>query len=180
MKRKAFALTMLTLATANLQAEEIKFDDDTVVTTHWYTDKDTGEGVTLIAKRGDDGPFGMSASVSMSKAGEKRMYFYVSGTSYSCKDDDTFNSDNVANEERSEQIWRFNDTNVRVYAFCADDGMLSATPQTYQGRKFVAKTFMNAKRKVRVTARTTGLNFSADLSALGFSKVWKAFGGDAL
>lgn len=44
MKRKAFALTMLTLATANLQAEEIKFDDDTAVTTHWYTDKDTDEG----------------------------------------------------------------------------------------------------------------------------------------
>lgn len=39
---------------------------------------------------------------------------------------------------------------------------------------------MNAKRKVRVTARATGLNFSADLSALGFSKVWTAFGGNAL
>ncbi len=180
MKRKAFALTMLTLATANLHAEEINFDDDTAVTTHWYINEDTGEGISLIAKNVDDNLLGMYASVSMSKIGEKRMYFYVSGTSYSCKDDDTFNANNVANEERSEQIWRFTDTNVRVYAFCADDGMLSATPQTYQGRKFVAKTFMNAKRKVRVTARTTGLNFSADLSALGFSKVWKAFGGDAL
>ncbi|TOM81453.1 hypothetical protein, partial [Vibrio parahaemolyticus] len=59
-------------------------------------------------------------------------------------------------------------------------GFINATPSTGAGERFTVGEFMKSNKSVRVTATSKGLNLSADVSAVGFTKTWNEFGGDAL
>ncbi|HBH7915268.1 TPA: hypothetical protein N2902_003691 [Vibrio parahaemolyticus] len=181
MKRKAFALTMLALASTASNADEFNSGDVGVIGVDWGFNEETQIASTAIMKPDENGGFkGMSSSISLSAAGEKRIYLSVMDKSYNCNEDPNFSSKTKDDEKEGNLIWKINGSFVKMYAYCAKDGFINATPSTGAGERFTVGEFMKSNKSVRVTATSKGLNLSADVSAVGFTKTWNEFGGDAL
>ncbi|NMU33923.1 hypothetical protein, partial [Vibrio parahaemolyticus] len=70
MKRKAFALTMLALASTASNADEFNSGDVGVIGVDWGFNEETQIASTAIMKPDENGGFkGMSSSISLSAAG---------------------------------------------------------------------------------------------------------------
>lgn len=135
-----------------------------------------GEASTILTsyeKRKTD--LVIDSIVDHSKDGEKRMYirlYYLDGRS-TCKSPYQDYTDHriikVNGQALKTLIWCNKTTDEDVY-------YLSVTPETNAGSSYLVNSFKRAAKSVYFEMG----GVKANLSAIGFSKVWASAGGDAI
>lgn len=78
------------------------------------------------------------------------------------------------------EVWKFNNRNVKMLSHCvtSHDGsvIIFSNPMNVDGGKYIVKQFLNSPKYVSIKNGKMDLN----VTAVGFSKIWNGYGGDAL
>lgn len=144
-------------------------------------EKNTAESIGSYSNQeGKISSLTLVAKISLSKDNKQRIYFNVADaydgvTMDSChKSEFTF----LENNYIKKGVWKIDGRNVEMLLHCdgTDSSTLYATPANEQGAQYTVERF----KKSRKTVLISDGHFEVKMSAMGFTKTWNSFGGDAL